>query len=90
MLNLLFIVQGDRTFLGWVGEDAHTTMFCGSNEPDWTVINANQGVSYNYNVSGKPVRFEVEDLKCIHLSSIADNSSGNLLLLLFYQSFNVI
>lgn len=60
----------------WLSEDNTGGPPCsGSQEADWTVINPNQGsVGYHSNGTGRPIRFEVEDLKCICLSPLSDNS----------------
>ena len=67
--------------MAWVGEDGHATNLAGAHESDWTVIDPGQGyVGYHSTSNGsgqrsvaRPIRFEVQDLKCIRLSSIAEN-----------------
>lgn len=67
----------------WLSEDNTGGPPCsGSQEADWTVINPNQGsVGYHSNGTGRPIRFEVEDLKCICLSPLSDSSGEHILYL---------
>jgi hypothetical protein len=66
----------------WLSEENSAGLpYSGSTDTDWTVINPNQGsVGYHSNGTGRPIRFEVEDLKCICLSPISD-SSGTCILI---------
>ena len=63
----------------WVSEDASVPLpTSGSHEPDWTVIDPNQGSAGYHNHStqpnSRPIRFEVDDLKCICLSSLSETN----------------
>ena len=64
----------------WLSEENSGGLpYSGSTETDWTVINPNQGsVGYHNNGTGRPIRFEVEDLKCICLSPISDSNGNNI------------
>jgi hypothetical protein len=77
--KLRIVNEKTGIFLVWMSDDSAVSNFPGSHEPDWTVIDPAQGsVTYQNCGSSRPIHFEVEDLKCICLSSIAD-SSGKLL-----------
>lgn len=74
-----WILQKAATFLLWISEDGGAT-FSGSQEPDWTVIDENRvSAGYHSTSGGRPIRFEIEDLKCICLSSISEHSGINRL-----------
>lgn len=75
-LGKLRIVNEKRgIYFFWKSDDSAVSNFSGSNEPDWMVIDPNQGsVGYHNNAITRPLHFEVDDLKCICLSSIADDS----------------
>jgi len=54
------------------------------------VIDQNQGsVGYHNNVVTRPLHFEVDDLKCICLSSIADDTGKRVLISLNYPQLKV-
>lgn len=58
----------------WTSDDASVPVLP-SQEADWTVIDPNQGsAGYCSQATGRPIHFEIEDLKCICLSSISENS----------------
>lgn len=77
-------IKKTGTFITWMSEDSNNAPPPTSQEPDWTVIaDPNQG-SAGYHSSqptGRPIHFDVEDLKCICLSSLAENHGK----LIFYH-----
>lgn len=57
----------------WLSDDNSAT-FHGSQEPDWAVVDSAQGSVGYHSGPGRPIRFEVDDLKCIFLSSLSEHT----------------
>ncbi|XP_046448423.1 TBC1 domain family member 15-like [Daphnia pulex] len=74
--KLRIVKEKTGIYMLWLSEENSAGLpYSGSTDTDWTVINPNQGsVGYHSNGTGRPIRFEVEDLKCICLSPISDSS----------------
>jgi len=73
--RLRIVNEKTGIFFHWKSDDGAVSSFSGSNDPDWMVIDPSQGsVGFNNHATCRPFHFEVDDLKCICLSSIADNS----------------
>ncbi|XP_057376662.1 TBC1 domain family member 15-like [Daphnia carinata] len=74
--KLRIVKEKTGIYMLWLSEEnIGGPPFSGSAETDWTVINPNQGsVGYHSNGIGRPIRFEVEDLKCICLSPLSESS----------------
>lgn len=57
--------------------DENSAAFHGSQEQDWAVVDSSQGLAGYHNGPGRPICFEVDDLKCIFLSSLSESNGNN-------------
>lgn len=72
--KLRIIKERTGTFITWMSDDVNASL-PPSQETDWTVIDPNQGsAGYHSQNTGRPINFEVDDLKCICLSSLSENN----------------
>jgi len=85
-----FESQRTGTFITWMSDDVNASL-PPSQETDWTVIDPNQGsAGYHSQNTGRPINFEVDDLKCICLSSLSENSGMYAITLLSIIGFQML